>query len=79
MEIKIKNFYEEDSMKCVGFTIKQNGNTFVIDKKVPLINGKTEEQYVQEALTLCQNEIAEWQKSFAVIGRKWNQETNSFE
>jgi hypothetical protein len=79
MEISIKNFYDENSMKYVGFKIKQDGNTLVIDKQVPLVDGKTNEQYVQEALALCQAEIEDWKNSFALVGKKWNPETGSFE
>jgi hypothetical protein len=79
MEINIKNFYDENSMKYVGFKIKQDGNTLAIDKQVPLVDGKTNEQYVQEALALCQTEIEDWKNSFALIGKKWNPDTNSFE
>jgi hypothetical protein len=79
MEISIKNFYDENSMKYVGFKIKQDGNTLAIDKQVPLVDGKTNEQYVQEALALCQAEIEDWKNSFALVGKKWNPETSSFE
>ena len=79
MEVNIKDFRNEESMKLIGFTIKENNNTFVIDKQLPLIDGKTEEQYVQEAFALCADEIQEWKKSFAVIGRKINPETGAFE
>ena len=79
MEISIKNFYDENSMKYVGFKIKQDGNTLAIDKQVPLVDGKTNEQYVQEALALCQAEIEDWKNSFALVGKKWNLETGSFE
>ena len=79
MEISIKNFYDENSMTYVGFKIKQDGNTLAIDKQVPLVDGKTNEQYVQEALALCQAEIEDWKNSFALVGKKWNPETGSFE
>jgi hypothetical protein len=80
MNYEIKNFENEDGNKFVGFKITDDkGSVFVIDKRVPLQDGKTNEQYVSDALAMCQDEIAEWQQSFALIGRKWNPETNAFE
>lgn len=79
MKYQIKNFENEDNNKFVGFVITDdNGAVFVIDKRVPLADGKTNEQYISEALAMCQDEITEWQASFAVVGRKWNPETSSF-
>ncbi len=80
MQIEIKKFITQESTKLVGFHVtNNNGALFVIDKEVPLGSGKTEEQYVQEAMALAQNEIDDWLKSQSIIGRKWNPQTNSFE
>ena len=80
MQYEIKNFQNEDTNKFVGFRIiDEKGATFFIDKRVSLQEGKTNEQYVSEALAMCQDEIAEWQESLALVGRNWNPETNSFE
>ena len=80
MNYEIKNFENEDGNKFVGFKITDNnGAIFIIDKRVPLQEGKTNEQYVSEALAMCQDEIAEWQQSFALVGRKWNPDSGSFE
>ena len=79
MNYEIKNFENEGDNKFVGFRVTDaNGAVFVIDKRVPLQDGKTAEQYISDALAMCQDEIAEWQASFALVGRKWNPETNSF-
>jgi hypothetical protein len=80
MKYEIKNFENRDSQKMVGFfVIDEKNRRFVIDKFLPLVDGKTNEQYVQEALALCQDEITEWQNSVSMIGLNWNPETNSFE
>jgi hypothetical protein len=80
MKYEIKNFQNEDGNKFVGFKItNDNGAMFFIDKRVPLQEGKTNEQYVSEALAMCQDEINEWQQSLALVGRAWNPESNSFE
>ena len=80
MKIEIKKFITQDNNKLVGFCLtNEKGAIFIIDKEVPLVDGKTDEQYVQEAMALAQNEINEWQNSQSLIGKIWNPETNSFE
>ena len=80
MQVEIKNFENEDGNKFVGFRIYNDaGALFIIDKRVPLAEGKTDEQYVQDALALAKPEIDEWLTSQSFVGRKWNMETNSFE
>lgn len=79
MDYEIKNFENENGNKFVGFKITDSkGAVFLIDKRVPLQDGKTNEQYISEALAMCEVEISEWQQSFALIGQKWNPKTNSF-
>ena len=79
MQVEIKNFENDGDQKLVGFMVRNEGKNFAIDKRVPLVSGKTDEQYVQEALALAQPEINEWATSRVLIGKKWNPQTNSFE
>jgi hypothetical protein len=80
MKYEIKNFENKDTKKLIGFIVKDDKNaTFAIDKYLPLVSGKTNEDYIKEALDLCKDEIDEWQSSFALVGRSWNPITNSFE
>lgn len=79
MEIQIKNFTNDGDQKWVGFMVTNEGKRFAIDKRVALADGKTDEQYVQEALALAQAEIDEWAANQSVVGRKWNPQTSSFE
>jgi len=77
---EIKDFRDEGGNKYVGFKItNEKGNVFLIDKEVPLSGGKTDEQYVQDALAAAQSEIDTWVAENAKIGRTWNPDTNSFE
>ena len=79
MKIKIKDFKTDGDNKFVGFNITDDaGNRFVIDKQVPLADGKTDEQYVTEALAAGQAEVDEWQASFANVGKEWDAEANAF-
>lgn len=79
MEYQIKDFETLDGEKLVGFFVKHNGKTLAIDKRVPVASGKTDEQYVQEALALAQAEIDDWAAAASVVGRKFNPATGSFE
>ena len=78
MKILIKDFKTDGDNKFVGFKITDNGNVFIIDKQVPLVDGKTDEQYVTEALAAGQSEIDEWQASHANVGKEWDAEANAF-
>lgn len=79
MKYEIKNFETKDNQKLVGLWVINENNRLAIDKLLPIVDGKSPEQYVQEAINLCQQEITEWQNSGAIVGKTWNTQTNSFE
>jgi hypothetical protein len=79
MKYTIKNFENQNGQKFVGFLIIDNDQKLAIDKYLPLVEGKSNEEYVQEAIALCQEEVNEWQQSNALVGKVWNSATNSFE
>lgn len=80
MRYEIKNFEIEGSNKLIGFIVSDEKNRLLyIDKRIPIFEGKTDEQYVSEALSLCEDEIKEWKESFKLVGKFWNPITNSFE
>ena len=79
MKTLVKTFENEGDQKKVCFKITDAaGNLFVIDKLVATSDGKTDEQYIAEALTASQAEIDEWQASFSVIGREWDADAGAF-
>ena len=79
MKTVVKTFQNEGDQKKVGFKITDDaGHLFVIDKLVDIADGKTDEQYVTEALAASQAEIDEWQASFAVGGREWDADAGAF-
>lgn len=79
MKILIKDFKTDGDNKFVGFKITDDaGNVFVIDKQVPLADGKTDEQYISDALAAGQAEIDEWQASRANVGKEWDAEAGAF-
>ncbi len=79
MQYEIKDYRDEDGKKFVGFMITDDaGNRLATDKKIDLVDGKSDESYVSDAFALCKDEISEWQSQFALVGKKWNPDTNSF-
>ena len=78
MKYEVKTFETEGDNKRVGFMVDNNGKMFAIDKLVPIADGKTDESYVQDALTAAQPEIDSWAADAVVVGKKWNPDTNSF-
>lgn len=79
MQYEVKTFETEGSNKRVGFMVDSNGKKLVIDRLVEIVEGKTDESYVQDALAAAQSEIDSWAADASVVGRKWNPDTNSFE
>ncbi len=76
MKYIIQKFKDEDGKKLVGFLVKdENGNNFVIDKRVDKTG--TDEDMIAAAQAASQQEIDEWQAQFAVIGMVWDVETNT--
>jgi hypothetical protein len=80
MRYEIKNFETEGTNKFIGFKIIDDQDRLLyIDKRIPIVPQKTNEQYISEALSLCEAEIVDWQQSFKIIGKIWNPNTNSLE
>lgn len=80
LRYEIKDFIDVDSTKKVGLIVTDEKNrVYIVDKYIDLVNGKTDEQYVQEAIAESQDQINNWQASFAHVGRIFNPETGTFE
>jgi len=78
MEYEIKNFETEGDSKRVGFMVTSDGKQLAIDKLVTIVDGKTDESYVQDALAAAKSEIDAWAAASAVVGKKWDADKNSF-
>ena len=78
---KIDKFTTDGTDKLVGFRVDNNGSILIIDKKVPIVEGKTAESYTSDALVLAQAEIDAWVETETEtnenVGKVWNPETNS--
>ena len=78
MEYQIKTFETEGDSKRVGFMVTSDGKQLAIDKLVTIVDGKTDESYVQDALAAAKSEIDEWAGAIAIVGKKWDADKNSF-
>ena len=81
LTIKIDKFYndtEDDTKKMVGLDVRDDkGRTFIIDKKVTIADGKSDESYVKDAYDASLTEINEWQAQFSVKGKTFDPSDNS--
>jgi hypothetical protein len=79
LEYNVKTFLTEGTEKRVGFMVKSsNGSLFAIDRLIPIQEGKTPEQYVQEALAAAQDEIDQWAADAENVGKTFNPATGTF-
>ena len=77
MTIKVDKFLEKDNEKLVGLRVTHNDKLLVIDKRIPIADGKTTEQYVADAVSAAQAEINAWKADIAVVGMTFDEDTNT--
>lgn len=81
LTIKIDKFYndsEDNTKKMVGLeAVDEKGRTFVIDKKITIVDGKSDESYVKDAYDASLAEINEWQAQFSVKGKTFDPSDSS--
>jgi hypothetical protein len=92
MKYKIKDFRDEGDNKYVGFMVERDdGERFAIDKKVPLSEGKADDEYIDDAYKLAKDEIddfldnyvfspveSEESKDESHLGKEWDISKKSF-
>jgi len=79
---KIDKFIDlpDEGKKLVGLQcVNSNGQTFIVDKKITVVDGKSDASYVADAHTASADEINAWSAQFAVQGRAFNPETGNIE
>jgi hypothetical protein len=75
----VKTFMTEGTDKRVGFMVRNDKNElFAIDRLIPIAEGKTSEQYVQEAWAAAQDEINEWASDAENVGKTFDPATGTF-
>tara|TARA_Y100000004_G_C8814348_1_gene369118 strand:+ start:543 stop:803 length:261 start_codon:yes stop_codon:yes gene_type:complete len=73
LTIKVDKFYndtDDNTKKLVGLkVVDDSGRIFIIDKKITIADGKSDESYVKDAYDASLVEINEWQEQFSVQGK----------
>ena len=68
----------DEDKKLVGLTCTDtDGNVFIVDKQIDIVDGSTDAQYVQQAYTASQTEINEWAAEMSVHGMVFDPSDNS--
>ena len=76
MKYIVKTFQDEDTNKRVGFFVKDdNDRQFAVDAVLPIVEGKTQQQYIQDALVDIKPKVDEWVESNQMIGLEINPDT----
>jgi hypothetical protein len=77
---KFLNNSLNDTEKLVGLKcVDALGNVFIVDKRIPIVDGTTDAQYVQQAYTAAKTEIDEWVAGMSVEGMIFNPDDNSLQ
>jgi hypothetical protein len=76
----VDKFITDDTEKLVGLRcVDAANNVFIVDKRISLVDGTTDAQYVQQAYTAAQTEIDEWAAGTSVQGMVFNPADNSLQ
>lgn len=76
----VDKFIIDDTKKLVGLRcVDASDNVFIVDKRIPIVDGTTDAQYVQQAYTAAQAEIDEWAAGMSVQGMVFNPDDNSLQ
>ena len=77
---KVTKFLKDadEDKKLVGLTCTDAaGNVFVVDKKIDLVDGTTDAQYVSQAYTASKTEIDEWSAEMSVHNMVFDPNNNT--
>ena len=75
----IKDFYKNKDKQHVGMTITDDKERiFIIDKEVDVQEGRTDEEYINDALVLMEPEIKQWQDSYKLVGKEFDVDNKKF-
>lgn len=74
----VDKFINDNTEKLVGLRcVDASDNVFIVDKRIPIVDGTTDAQYVQQAFTAAQAEINEWASGMSVQGMVFNPDSSS--
>ena len=76
----VDKFITDDTEKLVGLKcVNATNDVFIVDKRIPIVDGTTDAQYVQQAYTAAKPEIDEWAAGMSVQGMVFDQTDNSLQ
>lgn len=76
----VDKFIIDDTKKLVGLRcVDASDNVFIVDKRIPIVDGTTDAQYVQQAYAAAKAEIDEWAAGMSVQGMVFNPDDNSLQ
>lgn len=74
----VDKFINDSTEKLVGLRcVDDSNNVFIVDKRIDIVDGTTDAQYVQQAYTAAKAEIDEWAAGISVQGMVFNPDSNS--
>ena len=76
----VDKFITDDTEKLVGLKcVDASNNVLIADKRIPIVNGTTDAEYVQQAYAAAKTEIDEWAAGMSVQGMVFNPDDNSLQ
>ena len=76
----VDKFLNDNTEKIVGLRcVDASNNVFIVDKRIPIVDGTTDAQYVQQAYVAAKAEIDEWAEGMSVQGMIFNPDDNSLQ
>lgn len=74
----VDKYYDDGSDKVVGLLCTHtSGEVFIVDKQIAIVDGTTDESYVQQAYAAAETEINAWAAQFNVKGKTFDPSDNS--
>ena len=81
LKVKIDKFHndtEDNTKKMVGLeVVDEKGHVFIVDKKITIVDGKSDESYVKDAYDASLAEINEWEAQLSMQGKVFDPSDNS--
>ena len=81
LTVKIDKFYndtEDNTKKMVGLeVVDEKGHVFIVDKKITIVDGKSDESYVKDAYDASLAEINEWEAQLSMQGKVFDPSDSS--
>ena len=74
----VDKFLNDNTEKLVGLKcVDATDNVFLVDKRIPIVDGTTDAQYVQQAYAAAKAEIDDWAANMSVQGMVFDPSDNS--